>query len=75
MIVTGNEEYCAAGADTPELSAITKPIGAHRFVNSVQSLFSKIENFEKPVIAAVRVLALGGGCVRKANWLWHVTLI
>ena len=62
LIITGHKDFFGAGADITEISDITTPIDAHRFVISVQSLFSKIENMEKPVIAAVSGLALGGGC-------------
>jgi len=62
VIITGNEQSFAAGADITEISTIATPIDAHRFEFSIQSLFIKIEDLEKPVIAAVSGLALGGGC-------------
>lgn len=62
VIITGSEKFFAAGGDIKEISEIGTPIEAHRFVNSVQSLFNKIESLEKPVIAAVSGLAFGGGC-------------
>lgn len=62
VIITGHKHFFGAGADITEISAIRTPVDAHRFVVSVQSLFSKIENMEKPVIAAISGLALGGCC-------------
>jgi len=37
-------------------------IEAKKFAEFGQSVFSLIENFDKPVIAAVNGFALGGGC-------------
>ncbi|MEM1142112.1 MAG: AMP-binding protein [Pseudomonadota bacterium] len=65
MIVTGARNAFVAGADVKELleigeagdleSAQTPPNAAH-------TAFSLIENFGKPVVAAVNGPALGGGC-------------
>lgn len=62
VIMTGTEKVFAAGADIKEISSIATPVDAHSFVGRVRSVFNKIENLEKPVIAAVSGLALGGGC-------------
>ncbi|MBW1679692.1 MAG: enoyl-CoA hydratase/isomerase family protein [Deltaproteobacteria bacterium] len=62
VIITGSEKVFAAGADIKEISGIKTPIEAHRFEVSIHALFNKIESIEKPVIAAVNGLALGGGC-------------
>jgi enoyl-CoA hydratase len=35
---------------------------AHRFIQDAQAVFNMLEDLEKPVIAAVSGLALGGGC-------------
>jgi len=62
VVIHGGEKAFAAGADIKEISTLATPIQAHRFASQVHHLFNKIENFEKPVIAAVRGVALGGGC-------------
>lgn len=62
VIITGSEKVFAAGADIKEVSSISTPVDAHSFVSRVQSVFNKIEKSEKPFIAAVSGLALGGGC-------------
>ncbi len=62
VIITGGKKFFAAGADIKEVLGLKTPIEAHRFVTGAQSLFSKIDNLEKPVIAAIGGLALGGGC-------------
>lgn len=63
VILTGGPNAFSAGADIKERAAMQasqpeiyfKQQKTHRF-------FSMIENFEKPVIAAVSGVAVGGGC-------------
>jgi enoyl-CoA hydratase len=62
IITGGNEKFFAAGADIKELESLTTPVEAHRFSLKVQGVLNKIENLEKPVIAAISGYALGGGC-------------
>ncbi len=62
IILTGSgEKAFAAGADIKEIAELSE-LNARKFAERGQSLFSAIENFEKPVIAAVNGYALGGGC-------------
>src|SRR5919204_1851773 len=62
LIITGTEErsFCA-GADIRYVVNID-PIEAERYATFIHGLLNKIENLEKPVIAAVNGYALGGGC-------------
>ncbi len=62
VIITGSEKVFAAGADIKEISKINTPVKAHAFVETIQTLFNKLERLPQPVIAAVSGLALGGGC-------------
>ena len=62
VIVTGGEKIFAAGADIKYVMGIGSPLESHEFVSAVQSLFSRLENLEKPTIAVIGGLALGGGC-------------
>lgn len=62
IITGGNEKFFAAGADIKELESLITPVDAHRFSMKVQGVLSKIENLEKPVLAAISGYALGGGC-------------
>jgi len=62
VIITGSEKVFCAGADIKEICEIRSPMEARLFVTSVQRVFNKIERLDKPVIAAVSGLALGGGC-------------
>lgn len=62
VIVTGSGErsFCA-GADVTYVVNIT-PIEAQNYASRVHSLLNRIEQLDKPVIAAVNGFALGGGC-------------
>ena len=60
LIVTGaGETSFVSGADINDIRARSRDDGLAA-INS--SLFAKIDNFPKPVIAAVNGFALGGGC-------------
>ncbi|MCZ6701710.1 MAG: enoyl-CoA hydratase-related protein [Ignavibacteria bacterium] len=62
IILTGSgEKAFVAGADISELNKLDM-ITAKEFSERGQAVFNKIENFDKPVIAAVNGFALGGGC-------------
>ena len=62
VIVTGaGEKAFVAGADISEISELNE-VNGRKFSENGQEVFSNIEGFEKPVIAAVNGFALGGGC-------------
>lgn len=62
VIITGSgEKAFVAGADIKELASLDSKSG-DEFSQFGQSVFNKIENLNKPVIAAVNGFALGGGC-------------
>ena len=62
VIITGKGErsFCA-GADIRYVVNIN-PIEAEKYASSVHTMLNKMENLEKPVIAAINGYALGGGC-------------
>ncbi len=65
VVLTGSGRAFSAGADIHEFSQDVKlgPQIAHRkFVRRGQNMTKRIENFSKPVIAAVNGIAYGGGC-------------
>jgi enoyl-CoA hydratase len=60
IITGGGEKAFVAGADITELNKLDM-IGAKEFAENGQRVFNIIQNFDKPVIAAVNGFALGGG--------------
>ena len=61
VIITGSgEKAFVAGADISELNKLDMQ-GAKEFAENGQRVFNIIEQFDKPVIAAVNGFALGGG--------------
>lgn len=62
IIITGEgEKAFVAGADIEEINKLNKET-ALDFSLFGQSVFNKIENYNKPIIAAINGYALGGGC-------------
>ena len=62
VIITGSgEKAFVAGADISEINRLNMLEGK-KFAEFGQSVFSMIEQFDKPIIAAVNGFALGGGC-------------
>jgi enoyl-CoA hydratase len=62
VILTGTgEKAFVAGADISEINKLNM-LDGKKFAEFGQSVFSMIEKFDKPVIAAVNGFALGGGC-------------
>ena len=58
VVLTGSDRAFAAGADISELMGFSAVDARRHFANSS---WRAIERFRKPIIAAVRGLALGGG--------------
>lgn len=61
IIITGEGKAFVAGADIRQMQNYKSEEG-RKYAGYAQSVFNKIEELEKPVIAAVNGYALGGGC-------------
>jgi enoyl-CoA hydratase len=62
LILTGaGEKTFSAGADVSEFGGMGDREQAEGFLKQIHDLFNRIENFPKPVIAAINGKALGGG--------------
>lgn len=62
IIITGEgEKAFVAGADISQMRTMDS-LQARTFSQDGQRVLAKIENIEKPVIAAINGFALGGGC-------------
>jgi enoyl-CoA hydratase/carnithine racemase len=65
VIVTGVGRAFSAGADIAEFSTVVAQgtvTALREFVRRGQRLTARLENYPKPIIAAVNGLAFGGGC-------------
>ncbi len=61
VIITGaGDRAFSAGADLKERRTLT-PVQVKEFIYTLRDVFGRIENLNKPVIAAVNGIALGGG--------------
>jgi len=61
VVLTGaGEKTFAAGADIKSFLELTPPIAKRRIMRS-HAIYSLVENFERPVIAALHGYCLGGG--------------
>lgn len=61
VILTGGNKAFAAGGDIAYMLN-ADPLKAEAFIALCHETIDKIENLDKPVIAAIAGLALGGGC-------------
>jgi enoyl-CoA hydratase len=61
VILTGAGKAFVAGADIPELADLDVRSGTQLSANGLY-LMKTIQNFPRPVIAAINGFALGGGC-------------
>lgn len=61
VVLTGFDRFFSAGADIRELSHLNSKDGGSEFSGRGQACLNRIERFDKPVIAAMNGICLGGG--------------
>jgi enoyl-CoA hydratase len=61
VIITGTGKAFVAGADIRQMAGYTAQ-QARAYMTRAQRVFNRIEEIEKPVMAAINGFALGGGC-------------
>jgi enoyl-CoA hydratase/carnithine racemase len=61
LVITGSGPVFVAGADIKEFTQLTTPEAGRKATAVGQAVFMKIERLEKPVIAAINGVCLGGG--------------
>lgn len=63
IIASDSSDFFIAGADIREIyKTLNDRASAREFASVGHALFAKIEKFRVPVIAAIKGMALGGGC-------------
>lgn len=62
LIVTGSEKFFCVGADITEVNQVNSSFSGYANSKKYQECFGRFEKLSKPVVAAVRGYALGGGC-------------
>ncbi|MFC7393708.1 enoyl-CoA hydratase [Scopulibacillus cellulosilyticus] len=61
IIIHGKDRFFSAGADIKEFTQMDRNEGSSNTASAGQKLFNRLENFKKPIIAAIHGAALGGG--------------
>lgn len=61
LVLTGAGRFFSAGADIHELAQINAPHSGSAFSRRGQALLNRIEQLDKPVIAAINGTCVGGG--------------
>ncbi|MBI2954439.1 MAG: enoyl-CoA hydratase/isomerase family protein [Chloroflexi bacterium] len=61
VIITGGDKCFCAGADISELGYMSTPREAEVFHNLFKTTLTKVESLNRPVIAAISGVAMGGG--------------
>lgn len=62
VIVAGSEKVFCVGADIAEVNQVNSSFAGYANSKRFQDCFGRFEKLSKPVVAAVRGYALGGGC-------------
>ena len=72
VLVSGKAENFIAGADIEEFTTLGTAAEAAALSRTGQELIQRIEDFPKPVVAAIHGACLGGGCELSMACTWRV---
>jgi len=61
IVITGSGMFFSAGADIKEIQAIDSSESALEKLKMGQAIINRVEDFKKPVIAAINGICFGGG--------------
>ena len=72
VLISGKSENFIAGADIEEFTKLRTADEAAALSRNGQELIQRIEDFPKPVVAAIHGACLGGGCELAMACTWRV---
>lgn len=72
VLISGKPENFIAGADIEEFTTLRTAEQAAALSRTGQELIQRIEDFPKPVVAAIHGACLGGGCELSMACTWRV---
>ncbi len=72
VLISGKAENFIAGADIEEFTTLRTADEAATLSRTGQELIQRIEDFPKPVVAAIHGACLGGGCELAMACTWRI---
>ena len=72
VLVSGKPDSFIAGADIEEFTRLTTAAEAEALSRRGQDLMDRVEQFPKPIVAAIHGACLGGGCELALACHWRV---
>ena len=72
VLVSGKPDSFIAGADIEEFTRITTAAEAEALSRRGQDLMDRVEQFPKPIVAAIHGACVGGGCELALACHWRV---
>ncbi len=72
VLVSGKPDNFIAGADIEEFTRLTTAAEAEALSRRGQDLMDRVEQFPKPIVAAIHGACLGGGCELALACHWRV---
>jgi 3-hydroxyacyl-CoA dehydrogenase / enoyl-CoA hydratase / 3-hydroxybutyryl-CoA epimerase len=72
VLISGKPDSFIAGADIEEFTRLTTAAEAEALSRRGQDLMDRVEQFPKPIVAAIHGACLGGGCELALACHWRV---